>query len=151
MRCVIQRVRKASVFVNDVSISSIGNGLLVLVGFTDKDNETDWIWMTKKILGMRLFNDGNGIMNLSIENVEGELLIVSQFTLQSNTSKGNRPSYMNASKPDLAIIQYNNFLAHIEKSTKLKIRTGEFGADMQVNLINDGPVTIIIDSHKKDL
>lgn len=150
MRVVIQRVKKAAVSVQNKKVSSIGNGLLILLGIEDSDNEEDIDWLVKKIVQLRIFNDENGIMNLSVQDISGEILIVSQFTLHANTKKGNRPSYIRASKPDIAIPVYNKFLVKIEEITGKKPEQGIFGAMMEVSLINDGPVTIIIDSKYKE-
>jgi D-tyrosyl-tRNA(Tyr) deacylase len=150
MRVVIQRVKKAAVSVQNKKVSSIGNGLLILLGIEDSDNEEDIDWLVKKIVQLRIFNDENGIMNLSVQDISGEILIVSQFTLHANTKKGNRPSYIRASKPDIAIPVYNKFLVKVEEITGKKPEQGIFGAMMEVSLINDGPVTIIIDSKYKE-
>ncbi len=151
MRVVIQRVKKASVTVEKKEVSSIGSGLLILLGIEDSDSEDDIDWMVKKIVQLRIFNDENGIMNLSVQDILGEILIVSQFTLHANTKKGNRPSYIRASKPDYAIPLYIKFLEKTEEVTGNKPGSGIFGAMMDVSLVNDGPVTIIIDSKQKDL
>ncbi len=150
MRVVIQKVKKAAVSVQNKKVSSIGNGLLILLGIEDSDNEEDIDWLVKKIVQLRIFNDENGIMNLSVQDISGEILIVSQFTLHANTKKGNRPSYIRASKPDIAIPVYNKFLVKVEEITGKKPEQGIFGAMMEVSLINDGPVTIIIDSKYKE-
>lgn len=150
MRVVIQRVKKAAVSIQNKKVSSIGNGLLILLGIEDSDNEEDIDWLVKKIVQLRIFNDENGIMNLSVQDISGEILIVSQFTLHANTKKGNRPSYIRASKPDIAIPVYNKFLVKVEEITGKKPEQGIFGAMMEVSLINDGPVTIIIDSKYKE-
>ncbi|NLB25128.1 MAG: D-tyrosyl-tRNA(Tyr) deacylase [Bacteroidales bacterium] len=150
MRVVIQRVKKAAVSVQNKKVSSIGNGLLILLGIEDSDNEEDIDWLVKKIVQLRIFNDENDIMNLSVQDISGEILIVSQFTLHANTKKGNRPSYIRASKPDIAIPVYNKFLVKVEEITGKKPEQGIFGAMMEVSLINDGPVTIIIDSKYKE-
>jgi D-tyrosyl-tRNA(Tyr) deacylase len=151
MRVVLQRVKKASVTVEKKEVSSIGSGLLILLGIEDSDSEDDIDWMVKKIVQLRIFNDENGIMNLSVQDILGEILIVSQFTLHANTKKGNRPSYIRASKPDYAIPLYIKFLEKTEEVTGNKPGSGIFGAMMDVSLVNDGPVTIIIDSKQKDL
>ncbi len=150
MRVVIQRVKKAAVSIQNKKVSSIGNGLLILLGIEDSDNEEDIDWLVKKIVQLRIFNDENDIMNLSVQDISGEILIVSQFTLHANTKKGNRPSYIRASKPDIAIPVYNKFLVKVEEITGKKPEQGIFGAMMEVSLINDGPVTIIIDSKYKE-
>jgi D-tyrosyl-tRNA(Tyr) deacylase len=150
MRVVIQRVSQASVSINSRVKASIGQGLLVLLGIEDADTQEDIDFLVKKIVNLRIFNDANGVMNCSILEVSGEILCVSQFTLHASTKKGNRPSYIRAAKPDFAIPMYNAFCAELEKVLKAPIKTGEFGAYMQVELINDGPVTIIIDSKNKE-
>ena len=150
MRAVIQRVSKASVRISEKLLSEIGGGLLVFIGFEDSDNEADIIWLCNKIINLRIFNDPNDVMNLSLQEVNGEILVISQFTLHALTKKGNRPSYIRAAKPDLAIPLYNRFLETLALLSGRKIGSGEFGADMQVELINDGPVTIIIDTRRKE-
>ena len=150
MRVVIQRVKEACVIVEKKVVSSIKKGLLILLGIEDSDNEEDIDWLVKKIVQLRIFNDEKGIMNLSVQDISGEILIVSQFTLQANTKKGNRPSYIRASKPDHAIPVYNKFLDKVEEVTGKRPGKGIFGAMMEVSLVNDGPVTIIIDSKQKD-
>lgn len=149
MKIVVQRVSQAIVKIEDKIYSEIAKGLLVLVGFENTDGDSDIEWISKKILNLRIFNDENGIMNLSINDVAGDLLIVSQFTLHANTKKGNRPSYIEAAKPEIAIPLYEKFLEFLKQNFNNKIRTGKFGADMKVGLVNDGPVTIIIDSKNK--
>ena len=146
MRVVIQRVSQASVSINNRLKASIGEGLLILLGIEDADTQEDIDFLVKKIVNLRIFNDANGVMNCSILEVGGEILCVSQFTLHASTKKGNRPSYIRAAKPDFAIPMYNEFCTELEKALKAPIKTGEFGAYMQIELINDGPVTIIIDS-----
>ena len=150
MRAVIQRVSKASVSINNTVKSSIGKGLLVLAGFEEADNETDIIWICGKIAQLRIFNDKNGVMNLSVQDIEGEIMAVSQFTLHAKTKKGNRPSYIRAANPDKAIPLYNKFVNKLTELTGKEVKTGEFGAMMDVDLINDGPVTIIIDTKEKE-
>lgn len=150
MRAVVQRVTKASVTVDQSEISNIGNGLLVLVGIEDADTIEDIQWLSAKLVQLRIFNDEKGTMNLSLKDVEGELLLVSQFTLHASTKKGNRPSYIKASKPDLAIPLYEQFKQQLEVDLGKKVQTGIFGADMKVDLLNDGPVTIIIDTKNKE-
>ena len=150
MRVVIQRVSKASVEINSNEICKINNGLLILLGIELKDSDEDIIWLTKKIINLRIFSDENGKMNHSITDVSGEIIVVSQFTLHAKTKKGNRPSYINAAKPELAIPLYEKFTDFLRKESDLNIYTGKFGADMKVSLTNDGPVTIILDSKEKD-
>ena len=146
MRVTIQRVSEASVIINGQVKSSIGNGLLVLAGFEEADTQEDLEWMSSKIVNLRIFQDGNEQMNLSVKDVNGDIIIVSQFTLHALTKKGNRPSFIRAAKPDVAIPLYEKFISSLEKELGKKITTGIFGADMQVELINDGPVTIFMDS-----
>ncbi|MBJ2174964.1 D-tyrosyl-tRNA(Tyr) deacylase [Aureibaculum sp. A20] len=149
MKAVIQRVSHASVSVDNKIISSINNGLLVLLGITENDTKDDIDWLSKKVLNLRIFNDENDVMNKSLLAIDGELIIVSQFTLLASTKKGNRPSYIKAAKPDIAIPLYNQFISVTEKELGKKVGTGIFGADMKINLLNDGPVTIVIDSENK--
>ena len=150
MRTVIQRVAKASVRVPDDNYeSAIGYGLLVLAAFIDEDTEEDLLWTARKIAAMRIFDDADGVMNLSVKDVDGEVLAVSQFTLYASTVKGNRPSYIKAAKPDVAIPLYERFLEMLENELEKSIGKGIFGADMKVELLNDGPVTIIVDSKLK--
>jgi D-tyrosyl-tRNA(Tyr) deacylase len=149
LRAVLQRVKESKVEVNEKIIGSIRSGLLILLGIEESDAMDDIDWLSNKILNMRIFNDENGLMNLSVLDIKGELLIVSQFTLHASTKKGNRPSFIKAAKPDMAIPLYEKFITKIKESN-LKVETGEFGADMKVSLINDGPVTIIIDSKNKE-
>ncbi|MDD2288243.1 MAG: D-aminoacyl-tRNA deacylase [Bacteroidales bacterium] len=146
MRVVVQRVERASVGIDNKLYSSIEKGLLVLLGIEDEDREKDIDYLCKKISKLRIFDDENGVMNLSVKDINGEILLVSQFTLHASTKKGNRPTYIRASKPDYAIPLYKKFISELEKETEREIKTGEFGADMKVELINDGPVTIIIDT-----
>ena len=150
MRVVIQRVSKASVVINSDEICNIKNGLLILLGINLNDSDEDIIWLTKKIINLRIFSDENGKMNHSVTDVSGEIIVVSQFTLNAKTKKGNRPSYINAAKPELAIPLYEKFTDFLRKESDLNVYTGKFGADMKVSLINDGPVTIILDSKEKD-
>ncbi len=150
MRIVIQRVSQASVKVEAGLVSEIGKGLLILVGIEDEDTQEDIDWLTAKITQLRIFDDENGVMNLSVKDIDGEILIVSQFTLHASTKKGNRPSYIRASKPDFAIPMYEKFIVAIENAIGKKVGTGRFGAMMDVSLVNDGPVTIIIDTKQKD-
>ncbi len=150
MRVVIQRVTEASVTINEKVKSQIGEGLLVLVGIEDRDRDEDIEWLSNKIVNMRIFNDENGVMNRSVMDIDGEILVVSQFTLQASTKKGNRPSYIKASKHDFAIPMYNKFCDRISKLLGKEVKTGEFGSDMKVRLLNDGPTTIIMDSQNKE-
>ena len=149
MKVVIQRVLKASVTIDNVKVASISNGLLILLGIVDEDTQDDIKWVSNKIANLRIFGDENGVMNASIKDVNGEAIVVSQFTLHASTKKGNRPSYIQAAKPDVAIPLYENFVKQLEMDLGKPILTGEFGADMKVELLNDGPVTIIIDSKNK--
>ncbi len=146
MRVVIQRVSKASVSIDGITKSNIDCGLLILLGIESSDEQEDIEWLCGKIARLRIFNDKNGIMNLSVTDVDGELLVVSQFTLHASTSKGNRPSYINAAKSHFAIPMYGKFVKKLEGETGKHVQTGEFGAMMNIELVNDGPVTIIIDS-----
>jgi D-tyrosyl-tRNA(Tyr) deacylase len=150
MRAVIQRVSQASVTIHNTIRSNIGNGLLVLVGIEDADTLEDIEWLSGKIVNLRIFNDDNGVMNVSVKENGGDLLLVSQFTLHGATKKGNRPSYIRASKPDVAVPLYEKMIIQLEKDLGKSIGTGEFGADMKVALLNDGPVTIIIDTKNKE-
>jgi D-tyrosyl-tRNA(Tyr) deacylase len=150
MRAVIQRVSSASVTIDDKVFSEIGEGLLVLIGIEDADGEDDVQWLCAKILNMRIFPDENGVMNVSLFEKNASLLLVSQFTLHASIRKGNRPSYIKASKPDIAVPLYEKAIAEFERILGRKISTGKFGADMKVQLLNDGPVTIIADSKNKD-
>jgi len=149
MKVVIQRVTEASVSTDNIVIAKIDYGILLLVGIENLDNSDDIEWLVTKISNLRIFNDSNGVMNLNINDVNGGMIIVSQFTLQASTKKGNRPSYLNAAKPEIAIPIYEQFVIKMQTLLKTKIHTGKFGADMKVQLINDGPVTIIIDSKNK--
>ncbi|MGQ8867326.1 D-aminoacyl-tRNA deacylase [Myroides sp. TSA_177.3] len=150
MRIVIQRVTEASVTVEGTIISSIGTGLLVLVGIEEVDTKQDIEWLSGKLVNLRIFEDEQGVMNKSVLDIEGEVLIVSQFTLHASTKKGNRPSYIKAAKPDFAIPMYEDFVAQVSRDLNKKVQTGKFGADMKVALLNDGPVTICIDSQNKE-
>ena len=150
MRAVIQRVSEASVTVNNKVISSINNGLLVLLGIEDADTSEDIIWLIGKLSKMRIFSNSEGKMNLSLTDCNGSLLLVSQFTLHAMTAKGNRPSFIRSAKPEKAIPVYEEFIKIWQQQTNIPIQTGEFGADMKINLLNDGPVTIIIDSKAKE-
>ena len=149
MRTILQRVQHASVTVEGEITGKINHGILALVGFEPEDTNEDFEWITKKIIQLRIFNDENNVMNLDIQQTEGEILVVSQFTLHATTKKGNRPSYIKASKPDLANEQYEKFLQILENNFKA-VQKGIFGADMKVELLNDGPVTIFIDSKNKE-
>lgn len=150
MRIVIQRVSEASVTIDEEKISSIRQGLLVLASFEATDTVEDLDWTCKKITQLRIFDDLQGVMNLSVQDIEGEILVVSQFTLHAKTKKGNRPSYINAAPPDISIPLYHQFVETLSENLGKKVQTGVFGAHMVVGLINDGPVTIIIDSKNKD-
>jgi D-tyrosyl-tRNA(Tyr) deacylase len=150
MRAVIQRVSEASVTINGQVKSSIGKGLLVLAGIEDADEGFDIQWLSGKIVNLRIFNDEHGVMNLSIKEIGGDVLVVSQFTLHASTKKGNRPSYIKASKPDIAIPKYNRLINQLANDLGKEIFSGEFGADMKVRLLNDGPVTIVIDTKMKE-
>ncbi len=150
MRVVIQRVKNASVTIDGVIKSEIKEGLLILLGIEPTDTSEDINWLCKKINNLRIFSDGNGLMNLSIQDINGAYLVVSQFTLHASTKKGNRPSYIKAARPDIAIPLYEEFVEKLKELSNLKVGTGTFGANMEVALINDGPVTIIIDSKQKE-
>lgn len=150
MKTVIQRVQYASVTIEGTIRSQIGSGLLVLIGIEDRDTSKDIEWLTKKIANLRIFNDENGVMNRSVVEENGEIMVVSQFTLHASTKKGNRPSYIHASKPDIAIPMYESFCAEMGLQLGKEVATGEFGADMKIELLNDGPVTILIDSQNKE-
>lgn len=146
MKVVVQRVSKASVTIANEKVACIGTGLLILLGIVDEDTFEDIQWLTRKVANLRIFEDENAIMNRSLIDVDGDAIVVSQFTLHASTKKGNRPSYIKAAKPDVAIPLYEQFITELEAQLGKKIHTGQFGADMQVELINNGPVTIIIDS-----
>ena len=150
MRAVIQRVSKASVTIDQAVHSQISNGLLVLLGIEDPDTQEDIEWLSSKIVNLRVFDDNNGIMNLSVKETGGSILLVSQFTLHASTKKGNRPSYIRASKPDFAIPMYEKMILQLTSDLGKPIGTGQFGADMKVELLNDGPVTIVIDTKTKE-
>ena len=150
MRTLIQRVQHASVIIDGQLKSKIGKGLLVLVGIEDRDTQEDIEWLCKKIANLRIFDDENGVMNRSVIETEGEVMVVSQFTLHASTKKGTRPSYIHASKPDIAIPMYEAFCAEMGLQIGKEVQTGTFGADMKVELVNDGPVTIWIDSQNKE-
>ena len=149
MKAVIQRVKYASVTVNGIKISEIKHGILLLLGVAENDSSEDISWLSKKIANLRIFNDENDVMNRSLIDVKGEAIVVSQFKLQASTKKGNRPSYLRAAKPEIAIPLYEEFVKQFEIEIDKKVQTGEFGADMKVELLNDGPVTIIIDTENK--
>lgn len=150
MKAVIQRVSKASVTIEGEKVSEIQTGLLILIGIDPADDITDIEWLSKKIANLRIFNDENEVMNKSLIDVAGDAIIVSQFTLQASTKKGNRPSYINAAKPEIAIPLYQQFIINFESQIQKKVGTGRFGADMKVELLNDGPVTILMDSKSKN-
>ncbi len=150
MRVVIQRVSKASVGINNKTHSAIKQGLLILLGVENEDSQQDIDWLVKKITQLRIFNDENGVMNLSVKDIGGEAIVVSQFTLHASTKKGNRPSYINAAKPEISVPLYEKFIKTMEGAMGKKVGTGQFGAMMDVALNNDGPVTIIMDSKSKD-
>lgn len=150
MRVVIQRVSSASVKVDGEDNGSIKTGLMILVGFENDDTNEDLDWMVKKIINLRIFNDEEGVMNLSVQDVDGEIIVVSQFTLHASTKKGNRPSYIKAAKPDIAIPLYEKFLKKLETDYGKPLKTGKFGAYMEISLTNDGPVTITIDSKNRE-
>jgi len=149
MKIVVQRVSQASVEINSEIVSEINAGLLILAGFENSDDFTDIEWICKKIVNLRIFPDNDDVMNLSVKEINGEILVVSQFTLHASTKKGNRPSYIEAAKPDIAIPLYNKFIDVLQQNFDNEIKTGQFGANMKVSLINDGPVTIIIDSKNR--
>ena len=150
MRTVVQRVRHASVTIDEQCVASIGQGMLLLVGFEDADEPNDLEWMAQKVANLRIFDDADGVMNRSVKDVDGELLVVSQFTLYASVKKGNRPSYIHAAKPDVAIPLYESFCETMSLQAGREVKTGVFGADMKVSLLNDGPVTIVIDTKNKD-
>ena len=150
MRVVVQRVSKASVTVNGNIISAIENGLLIFVGIENLDTQEDIDWLSNKIVNLRIFNDDEGVMNNSLLDIKGDIIVVSQFTLHAATKKGNRPSYIKAARPEIAIPLYESFIAAVENKIGKKVGTGEFGADMKVELLNDGPVTILIDTKNKE-
>lgn len=150
MRVLIQRVKEASVTVDNELISLIHSGLLIFTGITDEDNRDDILWLTKKIANIRLFDDENGVMNLSVMDAGGDILAVSQFTLMASTKKGNRPSYIKAAKPEISVPLYEEFCTEMELAVNKPIQRGVFGADMKVRLLNDGPVTIFIDSKNRE-
>jgi D-tyrosyl-tRNA(Tyr) deacylase len=150
MRIVIQRVSEASVTIDGMVSGTIQKGLLVLLGIEDADTDEDTIWLSNKIVNLRVFDDEQGVMNLGIKEVNGDILLVSQFTLYASTKKGNRPSYIKASKPEIAVPLYEKMIKQLESDLGKKIQTGKFGADMKVQLLNDGPVTILIDSKNRE-
>ncbi|PWG04707.1 D-aminoacyl-tRNA deacylase [Polaribacter aquimarinus] len=150
MKVVIQRVSKASVTIDNNIVANIKKGLLILIGIVNEDTLEDINWLVRKITNLRIFNDENGVMNTSLLDIKGEVIVVSQFTLHASTKKGNRPSYIKAAKPEVAIPLYETFISTLEKEISKKVQTGEFGADMKVEILNDGPVTIIIDSKNKE-
>ncbi|MBK8704472.1 MAG: D-tyrosyl-tRNA(Tyr) deacylase [Saprospiraceae bacterium] len=150
MRTVIQRVSEASVAVEGAVVAQIQTGLLILLGIEDNDTPDDADWLVKKIAQLRIFSDAQGLMNLSVMDVQGELLVISQFTLHASTKKGNRPSFIKAAKPDKAIPMYESFVQQLDATSHCPVKTGIFGADMKVRLLNDGPVTIIMDSKNKE-
>ncbi|MBP6659259.1 MAG: D-tyrosyl-tRNA(Tyr) deacylase [Chitinophagales bacterium] len=150
MRAILQRVTSCSVTINHQTKSQIGNGLLILLGIEENDTEADIYWLVKKIIQMRIFSDENGKMNLSVQDINGEILVVSQFTLFASTKKGNRPSFTRSAKPEIAVPLYEKFIGETEKIFGKNIQTGTFGADMKVQILNDGPVTIIIDSKQAE-
>jgi len=150
MKAVIQRVLEASVEINSNIVATINSGLLILIGIEESDTQEDIIWLTTKIANLRIFADENEVMNLSLKDIDGDVLVVSQFTLHALTKKGNRPSYIKAAKPEIAIPIYENFITQMEQEIGKKVQTGQFGADMKVALINDGPVTIIIDTKNRE-
>ena len=150
MKVVLQRVSQASVTIDSKIVAEIQNGLLVLLGIEDADSQEDIDWLTSKIANIRIFGDINNVMNLSVKEINGEIIVVSQFTLHALTKKGNRPSYIKAAKPEIAIPLYENFVQQLELEIGKNVQTGIFGADMKVTLINDGPVTILIDSKNKE-
>ncbi|MFH6993101.1 D-aminoacyl-tRNA deacylase [Flavobacterium sp. FlaQc-48] len=150
MKIVLQRVSQASVTVDHKKVADIQKGLLVLVGIEELDTQEDIDWLVGKIIKMRIFGDENDVMNCSVQDIDGDIIVVSQFTLHASVKKGNRPSYIKAAKPDFAIPVYENFVKSLENEFKKKVQTGIFGADMKVNLLNDGPVTILIDSKNRE-
>ena len=150
MKAVIQRVSRSSVTIEGEKVAEINSGLMVLLGIINEDTQEDIIWLSRKIANLRIFGHENGVMNKSILDTDGDAIVVSQFTLHASTKKGNRPSYIKAAKPDVAIPIYESFVKQFEQDLGKKVQTGEFGADMKVELLNDGPVTIIIDTKQKE-
>lgn len=146
MRAVVQRVSKARVTIEGKTTGAIEHGLLILLGIEDNDEQADITWLSKKLVQLRIFPDSNGLMNLSVADIQGDLLVISQFTLYAHTRKGNRPSFLRAARPEKAIPLYEQMIGQLEKDMGKKIATGSFGADMKISLVNDGPVTLIIDS-----
>lgn len=150
MRLVIQRVSRASVTIENKVHNAIEQGLMILLGIENNDTQEDIDWLANKVVGMRIFGDNNGLMNLSVQDVDGEILLISQFTLHASTKKGNRPSFLNAAKPEVAIPLYEKFILTLSRKLQKPVKAGVFGADMKIDLVNDGPVTIIIDSQRKE-
>lgn len=150
MKVVLQRVNQASVTIDDQTVAKIEQGLLVLVGIVEEDTQEDINWLVNKIINCRIFSDENGVMNKSVKDIDGDVIVVSQFTLHASIKKGNRPSYIKAAKPDVAIPLYESFIKICEADLQKPIQTGQFGADMKVALVNDGPVTILIDTKNKE-
>jgi len=150
MRAVIQRCKYVRLGIDQNLYSSIGNGLLILLGIGNSDNDEDIKWLSGKISRLRIFSDSEGKMNRSVQDIKGEIMVVSQFTLFASTKKGNRPSYINSAKPDVAIPLYEKFIEQMKQDSGLEVKTGKFGADMKIELLNDGPVTIIIDSKNRE-
>ena len=150
MRLVIQRVTNAGLKIDDKIFSEIKQGLMVLAGFENTDTNEDIIWAANKLINLRIFDDENGMMNLSVKDIDGEIMLVSQFTLHAKTKKGNRPSFIKSAKPEISEPLYNSFVEELGKLSDKQIKTGKFGANMQINLTNDGPVTIIIDTKNKE-
>lgn len=150
MKAVIQRVLNASVTIDNSTVALIAHGLLILVGIEDLDTQDDIVWLSQKIVNLRIFGDENQVMNLSVKDSKGDIIVVSQFTLHASTKKGNRPSYIKAAKPEVAIPIYKKFIAQMQTDLGKSIQTGQFGADMKVSLLNDGPVTIIIDTKNRE-
>ncbi|MFK7832857.1 MAG: D-aminoacyl-tRNA deacylase [Winogradskyella sp.] len=150
MKIVIQRVSQASVVIDNTEVASIKNGLLILLGIVNEDTQEDINWLCNKVVNLRIFPDADGVMNTALKETKGDIIVVSQFTLHASTKKGNRPSYIKAAKPDIAIPLYENFIQTLQKVLGKPIQTGKFGADMKVQLLNDGPVTLIIDSKNKE-
>jgi len=149
MKAVIQRVSSANVIVEGEKVAEIGQGLLILIGISESDSQEDIAWLSKKIANIRIFNDSDGVMNNSLIDIKGDAIVVSQFTLQASTKKGNRPSYMKAAKPEISKPIYKSFVNQFEQEISKKVQTGIFGADMKVSLLNDGPVTIVFDTENK--
>jgi len=150
MKAVIQRVSQASVTIQDQVVAQIQTGLLVLIGIEEADVQEDLLWLSSKIANLRIFSDANGVMNVSVKEKGGDVIVVSQFTLQASTKKGNRPSYIKAARPEIALPIYESFVQQMESELGKKVQTGQFGADMKVALLNDGPVTLIIDTKNKE-